>query len=208
MRYDAFVQKVRSFALFGDDVLSTFEGTLGYWHLQLNRWAKKGQVIRLKKGIYALPEERRACSFSVTWLANALYSPSYLSLEYVMSLNDFIPEQVHRVTSITSLKTKKFQNLLGVFSYRHLKNSLFFGFEEKQDEFGKSILIATPEKALLDFIYLYPGWENTLAFLQENLRLQNLDQLKSKRFNEYALQFRSKKIFKAAQFILKEKNNL
>lgn len=202
MKYDEFVSKVRSYAVFGEDVLSTLGFAKAAKRLQLNRWNGAGRVIRLKRGLYTLPEERRGVPLSVRWLANTLYSPSYLSLEYMLSWYDMIPERVGVVTSITALKTAAFQNTLGRFVYRNLKKDLFFGFEEVKDEFGSNVLVATPEKAILDYIYLYSGWKSEHSFLEKNIRLQQLDQLNKKRLKEFAKRFSSLKMDQAVKLLL------
>jgi len=202
MKYEDFVLKVSPYPVFGEDVLSTLGLSKAGRRLQLNRWSQAGKVIRLKRGLYSLPEDRRKSPLSVRWLANALYSPSYVSLEYMLSWYDMIPERVGMVTSITTLKTATFKNTLGQFVYRNIKKDLFFGFEEVHDEFGSSVLVATPEKAILDTIYLYSGWKSSREFLEKNLRLQQLDQLNKKRLKAFAAKFSSKKIEMATKLLL------
>jgi hypothetical protein len=73
---------------------------------------------------------------------------------------------------------------------------LLFGYE-LQDLGDQSAFIATPEKALLDLIYLQPGSDSE-AYLAE-LRLQNLDQLNSERLRVYAERFNMLKMRKAAE---------
>lgn len=203
MRYEDFVGKTRNFALFGNELLTLLDAKRERLALQINRWLQKGQLIRLKRGLYTLPQERREVSFSMEWLANTLYSPSYLSLEFVLSRYDLIPERVSLWTSVSTRKTKEFKNPLGRFVYHHLKSEFFFGFEELKDEFGRSILMARPEKAILDLLYLKKGVEPSEEFFEENLRLQQRDQLKKKMLKEYARRFRSQKLEAAARLLVK-----
>ena len=202
MRYDDFIKKVSPFQVFGDDLLNTLGWSKGACALQLNRWTKSGKLIRLKRGLYTLPDSKGKRLFSVEWLANRIYSPSYLSLDFVLSWYDLIPEKVTVVTSVSVLKTASFKNSFGQFEYRNLKKELFFGFEEKKDAFQNSILMATPEKALLDFFYFYKGLEFSASFLEQGLRLQQLDQLKKSRLKKYAVQFESKKISRITEILL------
>lgn len=203
MKYDALLARVASYPVFDDEVLRTQGKVKASLHLQLSRLASKGKIIRLKRGLYTLPENNRKTLFSLRWLANNLYSPSYLSLEYVLGFYDLIPERVFSITSVTRNKTQTFNNLLGRFVYKHLKKELFFGFEEVDDEHRKKILMATPEKALLDTIYLNPHWQSTPDFLEKNIRLQNIESLNKKRLREYAKKFGSKKMSEACALILK-----
>lgn len=204
MLYADFVKKVKDLGVFGDEMASLFPGKKTYWRLVLSRWTKKGKILRLKRGLYTLPEEVRKTSFSLRWLANTLYSPSYVSLEYVLSWYDLIPERVGAVTSVTLNKTKTFINVMGRFSYRHLKKELFFGFQTMPDEFKKEVMMAFPEKALLDSIYLNDRWEPSLSFLEKNMRLQGLENLQKKRLKEFGKRFGSKKMEAATSFLLKQ----
>lgn len=203
MNYAEVISRAQSFAVFGDDLFAGREGKYPSRRIQLSRWAKQGKIIRLKRGLYTLPEEYRKAPLSLRWLANRLYSPSYLSLEYMMSWYDMIPERVTTITSVTILKTATFNNPLGRFAYRTLKKDLFFGFEEIKDEFDAPVLVARPEKALLDYIYLSPEWENSESYLEQNLRLQQLDQIEKKKLKEYAQRFHLRKLDLAVQTIMK-----
>lgn len=202
MNYSDLVKATQGFAAFGDEVFSGPKEGHGSKRLQLSRWAKQGKIIRLKRGLYTLPEEFRKAPLSLRWLANTLYSPSYLSLEYMLSWYDMIPERVATLTSVSTRKTASFTNPLARFSYRTLKKKHFFGFEETRDEFEQPILVATPEKALLDYIYLYAGWKNSGDFLFKNLRLQQLDQLNAPKMKKAAARFESKKMTDAVAFLL------
>ena len=205
MNFTALATSARNFPVFGDEIFAGTTETSAHRHLQLSRWAKQGKIIRLKRGIYTLPEEYRKAPLSLRWLANTLYSPSYLSLEYMLSWYDMIPERVAELTSVTTLKTASFTNTLGRFSYRSLKKNHFFGFEETNDEFKRPVLLAVPEKALLDYIYLYPGWENSEEFINKNIRLQQLDQLNASKMKAFAKRFDSKKLFRAVDFLLERR---
>ncbi|MCL4871676.1 MAG: hypothetical protein KJ063_22180, partial [Anaerolineae bacterium] len=75
------------------------------------------------------------------------------------------------------------QNPYGYFSYQHIQPALFYGFEYRQVTQTQWAYMATPEKALLDLIYLTPGADSK-EYLQA-LRLQNLDQLDKDRLAAY-----------------------
>jgi hypothetical protein len=64
---------------------------------------------------------------------------------------------------------------LGIFQFQHFRASLFFGYQRMDVGGGQQAFVATPEKALIDLIYLHPGADSR-EYLKE-LRLQHLDQL-------------------------------
>ena len=119
-----------------------------------------------------------------------------MSLQSALAHYSLIPEVTYVTTSVSHCRPEKIETPLGVFEFRHLKRDLLFGYE-LQDLGGQSAFIATPEKALLDLIYLQPGGEKE-AYLTE-LRLQNLDQLNPERLRVYTERFKMLKMREAAE---------
>ena len=71
-----------------------------------------------------------------------------------MARAGLIPESVVQFTSVTSLKTASFKNDFGEFSYRSVKSQLMFGYDVESVGGGLPVYVATPSKALCDFLYL------------------------------------------------------
>lgn len=114
----------------------------------LYRYSKKGFIIRVKRGLYSLPDFPPPELF----VANKIYEPSYVSLEFALSYHRIIPETVYEITSITTKATRRFERLGKVFSYRKVKKTAFLGYTiEKQKEL--SFRIADAEKAFVDYDY-------------------------------------------------------
>ncbi len=61
---------------------------------QVREWTKKGYILPLKRGIYFFNENYRKKEPSLSFIANFLITPSYLSLEYALGFYDLIPEKV------------------------------------------------------------------------------------------------------------------
>lgn len=127
-----------------------------YVRIIVSRYSKKGEIIRLKKGLYvskkyldSLKEEKDAYR---EFIANTLSKPSYLSLEYILSEHNLITEFPKNFTSVSSIKKTKLVNGLGGFFYHKIKKELFLGFNVVKKD-GFIILKATKAKALFDFIY-------------------------------------------------------
>jgi hypothetical protein len=127
---------------------------------QLSLWQKQGRIVKLRNGLYLL--RKALASVMVEELAGQIYAPSYISLEKALSYYGIIPEMVYAITSVTPKTTRKFNNKLGAFFYRHVKRSLFFGYRVIKGQ-SSSYLLAEPEKALLDFIYFNRGKLKTSA---------------------------------------------
>ena len=155
---------------------------------QLTRWQKKGLLVKLKRSYYLLNENDRKISPTKCFIANLLYQPSYVSLEYALSRYGLIPERVTDITSITTKKTTRFNNKLGSFIYQHIKRQAFRGFESLKETNSFSCLIAGPEKAVVDFLYLNLSKlkGDTKAILGNSYRFQNLGILKKRKIMEFA----------------------
>ena len=89
------------------------------------------------------------------------------------------------VTSITTKTTRKFKNKHGLFIYRTVRPSAFTGYYvEKEGNFD--ILVAEPEKALVDFIYFKAYRNKAFNLADERLDKDALLRLKKKRLDKYA----------------------
>ncbi len=164
------------------------------------RWAKKGYIIKLRNGFYSFPEYFNVAGFDF-YIANRIYSPSYISLHYVLHYYGIIPEGVSQITSISSLKTSRFENKFGTFTYQTMRPELIFGYEERN--FGKwTIKFATLEKAIIDLFYLYPFYNNEfeiteLRFDKNMLKIDTCIMLK------YLEKFKNKALEKRIKLVLK-----
>lgn len=162
---------------------------------QLTRWQKKGLLVHLRKGMYILNAEDRKADIDQTIIANILYQPSYISLEYALNFYGLIPEAVSDVTSVSTRKTSTFNNELGVFRYQHIDPKAFRGFK-KAGEGKNTFFMAEAEKAVVDFIYLNLGQfqGNTREVLEASYRFQNIESLNTKKLLELACFFGNEKL--------------
>jgi predicted transcriptional regulator of viral defense system len=204
MKYLEFKNAVRDFPIISLTHIFNINKGNRTLKAQLVGWQKKGLVVKLKRGLYVLNERDRKFEPSRIFLANSLYSPSYVSTIYALGYYDLIPEKVIDVTSVTTKKTAKFTNPFGTFIYQHLKTNLFFGFKEIEDENGFPVLIAEPEKAVLDFIYLnledFKSKDDDVFSL--SYRFQNLDILRKRKLIDFAKKFGNKEILDVVEKLL------
>ena len=160
----------------------------------LTRWCHKGLLVKLRNGHYAFPKYRQVPGFA-RYVAGQIYSPSYISLHSALSFYGIIPEEVVQLTSVSTLKTATFKNEFGTFQYQNVKESLFFGYEIKPLADGRGVLMATPEKAILDLLYL-----NSYYMTEQDMEELRLDEdylqndLDSERLFDYASRFASKSL--------------
>lgn len=159
---------------------------------------RKSVLLRVKKGIYIFGPEYSRSPYSMEVLANLLYGPSYISMEYALSFYGLIPERVERVTSVTSKRDKEFTTAVGIFKYRYLHSQKYFvGVSHHAIDEVRRILIATPEKALADLIALSRSGLNlsenrdVQAFLYDDLRMDDKFVFDKKRMSEIAAAYRN-----------------
>lgn len=164
--------------------------------LQLSRWATQGKVIPLRRGVYTLADRARKIPLDPALLAQHLCRPSYLSGLWALGFHDMIPECVVLHTSVTTRLPARFDNACGGFEYRHIKPSGFFGYQQVPYG-GGALLVAHPEKALLDHWHLSAG-EWTSDRLAE-MRYQNVKLVDQRRLREYAARFKRPRLDRAVE---------
>jgi hypothetical protein len=126
--------------------------------VKLNHLLTIRALTRVKKGVYIFGKNFSRRPYSSEVLANIIYGPSYVSLEWACQYYRLIPEKVTTVTSVTIQRSKRYQTPLGLFTYDHLPISVFsvgvtlISFSDTQ-----KALVATKEKALTDLLVLRRG---------------------------------------------------
>jgi predicted transcriptional regulator of viral defense system len=116
-----------------------------------SRYVRIGLLMRLKRNIYVPKERWQTTSREEQFtLANLGQTPSYISLLTALDYYE-ITTQVQRgiIESVAVKRTKEISLDGNVFRYTKVSRASYFGFIRQQQFF-----IATPEKALLDAIYL------------------------------------------------------
>jgi len=200
MEWDKFIQISRKLPVIAREHLLVGSSDPSSLEVQLSRWKKAGKIIQLKRGVYLLAEPYGKIEIYEPFIASVLKRPSYISLEKALEYHNLIPEAVTVYTSVTTKRNARFESEVGIFDYKHIKQSLFWGYNaitvNKQTAF-----FASPEKALLDFFYL-KKFAISLDYLSE-MRLQNLEKIDVKKLFEFAKRFNKPKLI-AVTKMLKE----
>ncbi len=145
----------------------------------LTRWNKSGRIIRLKRGLYTTQTfyTHHISDFdfipSMSALINRL---SYVSLEYVLQKHNILTEATYTISAVTTKKSTRVRNKLGIFYYKSIIPNLFAGYTTGNYH-GIVINEDTLEKALFDYLYFRPLYgllRNFKINLAEELRL-NID---------------------------------
>lgn len=148
----------------------------------LKRVCQKGDLIRVRKGLYLVGKEKRKSHYNSFVIANYMIGPSYVSLESALSFYGLIPEAVYTTTSVTTKVGSEFKTPAGQYSFSYLKISYFnFGFYQIKEGEHK-YLIATPLKALMDYIVLKKKEYKSVKELEEDIRFNFDEFLTYKKF--------------------------
>lgn len=123
-------------------------------HAKIRQLLATGALVRVKKGLYVLGDAYNDQPISLQVLANLIYGPSAISLDYALFYYGLIPEHVHAVTSITPQRNKHFETPVGHFYYRYLAFKKYVvGLTRVACDEVRHVIMASPEKALIDKIY-------------------------------------------------------
>ena len=116
----------------------------------LSRLAEQGLLSRVAKGIYV---NRLVRDSSPEDFIKLLRPNSYVSLESALSHWGLSKQSSVALTCVTTGNPKEYRTPEFTIAFRTVSKRLYWGFIEKQTRYSK-YLIAEPEKALLDWIYL------------------------------------------------------
>lgn len=113
-------------------------------------YVKQGALIRLTRGVFA-----KDANYNAKELATSIYTPSYISFETVLREAGIIFQHYDTIFVAgpwpTTKKIDKY-----TFTFRKLKENVLYSSAGVKSENNYSI--ATPERAFLDTIYLFPKY--------------------------------------------------
>ena len=178
--------------------------------MNLVRWQSKGYILKLRNRWYAFNDAES--HENLEWLAaNLIYAPSYVSLHTALSWYNLIPEMIASTTSVTTRKTNQFSTPLGNYDYHRIKPELFgFGYSlhdmdanRNANNKSRKIMVATPQKAILDFFYIYSFYNSVKDM--EDLRLNDtgLTEIINEEFYAYLERYRSKALERRIRLMAK-----
>lgn len=125
----------------------------------LDNLVKSNRFVRLMRGKWATSHQIDPLILPENLTAPF---PSYISLQTALFYHGIISQIPHTIYAVSLARTKQFKTSFGNISIHHLHPDFFFGYEN----IGL-IKMATPEKALIDILYLSPGKSNLFKKLPE-----------------------------------------
>lgn len=182
---------------------------LAYPRNKINDLLRQGAVVRVKKGLYVFGDNYRRHPYSKELLANLVYGPSYVSLDYALAYHGLIPERVEALTSVTPNRSRRFSTPVGLFVYRQVPARAYeVGMVRVEGEHGQAFLIASPEKALADKIVSVRGAHianigEMGRLLEEDLRIDvgTIRPFSAEKIDEFAERYRSLRLRRLSGFL-------
>jgi len=199
MEFTKLVDIVKDEPVFETGLLLAGNVSLADVQKQLSRWRAAGRLYQLRRGVYALAPPFQKIKPHPFTVANHMAHGSYVSCQSALAFYNLIPEYTPVTTSVTTARAGQWETPLGSYAFRHIQVAWLHDYRLIEVGNGQSAFVATPEKALLDLIYLQPGGDAP-NYLGE-LRLQNLDRLNLDQLDQLAARIGSPKLRRAAMYV-------
>ena len=164
--------------VFSDALLSRLlEGSSQRRYNLVNRAIKAGELIRLRRGLYMLPDKYRSKPCHPYALAHMLVPGSYVSMETALSFHGWIPESVHTCVSVVpGRKSMNFRHeKMGLFTFHPLaiQKGYFLELVERVELGGQALLMANPLRALMDLVcFRKVEWQG-LSWIEQGMRIDD-----------------------------------
>lgn len=129
-----------------------------------SRLVKKGLAIRLVRGRISFSKDDYV-------IASQFVEPSYISTVSALSFHQLITQVPTHVECVNTKNSRKYEKL-GII-YRKIPGSMFFGYKKYQKD-NSYILVAEPEKAVIDAIYLNIITKDLVREIMPNLNVEKL----------------------------------
>ena len=173
---ETLIDSALSDRIFTDKQLSRLlDGSSQRRYNLVNRALRAGELIRLRRGLYLLPDKYRSKPCHPFSLAQALAPSSYVSLETALAYHGWIPEAVFTTASIVAgRKAKNYHHQqMGAFTFYPLAmhHQYFLEMVERLCPDGQAFLLAKPMRALMDLICLKKVEWQGLSWLEKNMRI-------------------------------------
>lgn len=201
MNLEALLTLVGNEPVFSSALLLAGQVSIPQVRLQLSRWVKAGKLLQLRRGLYVLAPAWQKVQPHPFLVANALHRGSYVSLQSALAFHGVIPEHVPTVTSVGPGRPETVRNAIGAFALTHVASRMSFAYTRTEVATRQFAFVASPEKALLDLVYLTPRGDSP-AYLR-GLRLQNFDAIRPAVLLELAMRSGKPKLLRAAQHAIR-----
>ncbi len=139
----------------------------------VKRSLASGEIVRLRRGLYLLAREYRKVDIDPLSLAQHLYGPSYVSLETALEFHGWIPEAVYGVRSVSLGISRRFTTPVGDFDFFRVPQRVLYCDVDRVIRGGQVFFMASPLKALADYVYVHKKEWRGLDPVRDSLRVDD-----------------------------------
>ena len=126
----------------------------------LGRLALGNNVVSLKRALWLV--DTKLDGFQVARYITTPF-PSYISLQSALYFHEMISQIPDTIYLMTLARSATIATPVAHYSLHHVNPDFFFGF----DILDSGVALASPEKALIDFLYLTPSTAKYMKSLPE-----------------------------------------
>jgi len=174
-----------------DELLTIFEKRYNRLsaHERIQILCKNGWLLRIKKGLYFVNDSifgpiQRNLPFLA--ISRCLFEDSYVSLSCALYYYELISKNSDIITSLNTHTSKKIAFQSYTFKFIKGKPDLYFGYHTISEQ-KRTVQIADPEKALLDYLYVDTNFTTPELFLEPVI--EHPDVIDFEKLQQYALRF-------------------
>lgn len=175
----------------------------------VNKALRKGELIRISRGVYVLAEKYRKVKLSKFYIASRLQPASYVTCESALSYHGWIPERVAlTISAYNKERQLSYETPFGEFNYNYVATRQFEFFTSVKratlDE--KPFLIAAPLRAITDLIYIRKLDDVDLEYLTESMRIEDefIYTINPEEIDQLLNTYRSRRVCKFLKKLRKE----
>jgi predicted transcriptional regulator of viral defense system len=179
------------------EVAAWVRGTADAEAALVRRALAAGEVIRICRGLYCLGNRNRSRAIDSLAVAQLILGPSYVSLEAALAFHGWLPEAVETVTSVCDARSRRFLTPIGGFRFDRVpQRNLFAAVCRVPRADGQAAFVATPLKALADYVSVHRADWRGVEPLIESLRLPPtcIAEIEPEQCAELAANYRSRRV--------------
>lgn len=194
------------------DLAHLFKGSAARRYALVNKALKKGELVRICRGYYTLNQHYLTRLPHTYYIANRIVQNSFITGESALSFHHFIPERVTEIISVAAYgRNRQYSTPFGSFVYyiTPVKPQAFFLGVELIERDQQFLYIATPLRALVDYVYLHKINNANMRFLTDSLRIepQHISTIKKNEIKSFLSLYRSHYVRDFLKNLLKEIKN-
>jgi predicted transcriptional regulator of viral defense system len=160
-------------------------------HSRIQILSKNGWLLRIKQGLYFVNDSIFGPlqeNLPLITISHCLFEDSYVSIAHALQYHELVDKNPEVVSAINVHVSKKFEFQSYTFKITKVKPDIYFGYHTISQQ-KRTVLIAEPEKALLDYLYVDINFTTPKVFLEPIIK--HPETINIEKLQEYALRFSS-----------------